>query len=578
MLVRSLLLLAAVLSGGSHHRQAPPDATQSSVGASAPKGIEKARRSAVVVGVQTYGAGIPALQSPESDATRVADALKKLGFHVTLLLGNKATKSSILAAIQNAGKPLGDKDHFVFYFAGHGSNRPAGLLPSDAKEDGTNFVTREELRGTILAAAGKAATRTVLLDSCFSAAMSQARGFPANSRARVFIRRGGGLDEDDNPPAAGNDATNPFGQDGKIIFVAAALANEPAIETVIDGKPTGVFTDALVPELKEPVISWQTAINRIRKRTLATLQASGDQQNPSVNPIQAQTVKMFSVVKAENVPPKSLLDLQAYEHPDDKVFTMSLAQPGSNFEAGQLLKLDFGIQKSGYLVVTSYEGGRYILVVPSKSDGPVVAVQGSFQLPRPKNLLTFNRFGSDHVLALLFTDKDRAKAAADAFRSLGASGGDMRDLDATSLDATANKGEVYTRRMSFTIGARLVGGAEKGRNLDELAARIQTPRDPVALWLADLRPLQVSFVSLVKPDADPEVQQAGLVLYLNLAVQSSKPLVGNASPLAASLASETRTLLQSNPTGADLLKANRWILEDLLPAHFAKATKNGGRR
>lgn len=574
MMLQCLAVFALLSQGGTE----PPDSSHSSIGAVAPKGIERAKRAAVVVGVQSYGTGIPSLESPESDATRVADALTKLGFGVKLLLGKQATKSAILAAIQSMGKQLGEKDHFVFYFAGHGSNRPAGLLPIDAKEDGTNFVSRAELRDGILAAAGKAATRTVLLDSCFSAAMAQARGLRPGIRVRVFIKRGGGLDEDDNPPATGQDTSNPFGQDGKITYVSAALANEPAIETEVDGKKSGVFTDALVRELKEPVISWQTAITHIRKRTAEVLQASGDQQNPSVLPVLAQTSKMFSTVKAENVPPKTLLDLLAFEHPDDKAFTMTLAQPGSTFEVGQLLNLDFAMPKPGFLVVISFEAGRYHLVVPGKSDGPVVAVQGSFQLPRPRNLLTFDRFGSDHILALLFTDQTRAKAAADAFRALGASGGSVGDLDASALDSTANKGEVFTRRMSFTIGARLVGGAEKGRDLDVLVARLLEPKDAIAKWLVELQPLGIALPKLVDKEAEAERQQAGLVLYMNLAVQSNKPLSGPNSPLFASLSTETKSLLGKDPKGADLVKLNRWILEDLLPDHFSKAIKGGQRR
>ena len=79
-----------------------------------------AGKRALCVGINYVGAaaGIPPLQYAEADARSMADLLGQRGFTVTTLLGDAATRRSIVAALATlAADPA---DLFVLYLSGHG--------------------------------------------------------------------------------------------------------------------------------------------------------------------------------------------------------------------------------------------------------------------------------------------------------------------------------------------------------------------------------------------------------------------------------------------------------------------------
>lgn len=132
---------------------------------------------ALVVGVCTYpNLGLKYnLMGSVNDARAMSGVLQADGYKVKSLTEAAATKEGIYAAFVEAAKAVKPGERFVFYFAGHGTNKPKAILPSDAhlravKGTGDGgAISRVELKTWL--AAIKAGERTVILDSCFSGGM-----------------------------------------------------------------------------------------------------------------------------------------------------------------------------------------------------------------------------------------------------------------------------------------------------------------------------------------------------------------------------------------------------------------------
>ena len=94
---------------------------------------------AIVLGVDAYAGGIPALRTAAGDARSVARRLEeKHGYTVTLLTDAEVTRNTLRTAL---GAPLSADDRLLLYFAGHGvaldgETGPEGfLLLHDAHEE-----------------------------------------------------------------------------------------------------------------------------------------------------------------------------------------------------------------------------------------------------------------------------------------------------------------------------------------------------------------------------------------------------------------------------------------------------------
>ncbi|GAK51339.1 polysaccharide deacetylase [Candidatus Moduliflexus flocculans] len=82
---------------------------------------------AVVIGINRY-TGFPELRYAVNDAVAIEARLKRMGFQVTMLLDEQATKAQILNVFQQQLAPqIGANDRLVVFYAGHGA---AGILPS----------------------------------------------------------------------------------------------------------------------------------------------------------------------------------------------------------------------------------------------------------------------------------------------------------------------------------------------------------------------------------------------------------------------------------------------------------------
>jgi hypothetical protein len=151
---------------------------------------ELKRSLAVVIGINQYINGIPALGTPVNDATRIAQTLEENYQYIVLtLLDTEATHSKLthlLIAFEQQTIPLPDgktlalapDDQVVFYFAGHGialdgldnADGPTGfIVPQDARMDGEgSLLPMQQLHDALL----KLPCRhlLIILDCCFAGA------------------------------------------------------------------------------------------------------------------------------------------------------------------------------------------------------------------------------------------------------------------------------------------------------------------------------------------------------------------------------------------------------------------------
>ena len=116
------------------------------------------KKVALVVGINKYHhADLKALEFAEADAQSLADLLKKAGYQVTLLQGEKATRQSIAAKLQDLRKLPGADGIFLVALAGHGiqpdGSKAAYYVPYDAPMMPTSACSsppkRTNSRGTL---------------------------------------------------------------------------------------------------------------------------------------------------------------------------------------------------------------------------------------------------------------------------------------------------------------------------------------------------------------------------------------------------------------------------------------------
>ena len=145
------------------------------------------RSLAVVIGINQYVNGIPALKTAVNDANKLALILEEnYQYKVLQLLDEDATKgklSSLLAAFEEQTLPFPDSnkihieadDRFLFYFAGHGfaqdgldnADEPVGfIVPQDGRPDEETWLSMQRLHDALI----KLPCRhlLIILDCCFA--------------------------------------------------------------------------------------------------------------------------------------------------------------------------------------------------------------------------------------------------------------------------------------------------------------------------------------------------------------------------------------------------------------------------
>lgn len=132
---------------------------------------------ALVIGLSDYSGEWGTLESPYYDALKVRDYLiNKEGFDYVVTLTNKnATKDSINKYMEEElPAKIRDKDRFLFYYSGHGTqralgNRIRGYLPmlNSGKETWANMINMDDIERWNQNF-HKAKQVLFVLDSCFS--------------------------------------------------------------------------------------------------------------------------------------------------------------------------------------------------------------------------------------------------------------------------------------------------------------------------------------------------------------------------------------------------------------------------
>jgi DNA-binding winged helix-turn-helix (wHTH) protein len=140
-------------------------------------------RWAVLVGINHYAVGFPALRFCVSDATEMQAALTAWpdsGYtteRIRLLIGNSEAKtevsrSAILQELDNLVEKAGPEDQLLFYFAGHGEalgNNDVLLIPSDARPGRLlphTAVSLAEVKRLLMLS--QARSKIIILDACYT--------------------------------------------------------------------------------------------------------------------------------------------------------------------------------------------------------------------------------------------------------------------------------------------------------------------------------------------------------------------------------------------------------------------------
>jgi hypothetical protein len=167
------------------------------------------RSLAVVIGIDQYSNGIPALQTPVNDAKEIAATLEsKYEYQVVLMLNGDANSdkfNSLLTAFEQHKLLLSDgsqieieeTDRLFFYFAGHGialdtvdnANGPAGfLIPQDAQmNNNSTLLSMMRLHDALQ----KLPCRhlLIILDCCFAGAFRWAGNREAVRQNKLYRER-----------------------------------------------------------------------------------------------------------------------------------------------------------------------------------------------------------------------------------------------------------------------------------------------------------------------------------------------------------------------------------------------------
>jgi len=209
---------------------------------------QKQSRFALVIGNADYEEG--ALANPVNDATDIAQALRDVGFEVTLLQ-NKDLRS-MEDAVENFSRKLRKDGVGVFYFAGHGIQIGGEnyLIPLKAKLSREKDVRYEGLAlGKVLNAMAEAESHVniVIIDACRDNPFY--RRWPSTQRGSKFVR---GLTKVDFPPQ------------GTVIAFAAA-SNQYARDGSGRNSP---FTSNLLRYIKEPNLDIVLMFRKVREGVL----------------------------------------------------------------------------------------------------------------------------------------------------------------------------------------------------------------------------------------------------------------------------------------------------------------------
>ena len=246
-------------------------------------------RLALVVGNGAY-AHVSALANPVNDATGVAEALKGLGFSVTLRTDvTQADLKAAIAAFTDSVAAAGEGTLALFYYAGHGVQVAGGnyLIPVDAdirtdRDVLLRAVPASDLLQTLQLAGSS--TNVIILDAC--------RDNPFKSASRSIAR---GLARVDAPT-------------GSLIAYATAPG-----QTAADGQgDNSPYSAALMKALVRPGQTLEQVFKAVRVEVLAE---TGGRQTPWEESSLVRDIRLTGDALAETQPAEAPAIQQAMPAP-----------------------------------------------------------------------------------------------------------------------------------------------------------------------------------------------------------------------------------------------------------------------
>ena len=382
---------------------------------------------AVVVGINQYpGLRNAVLRGARNDAQAMAGTLREYGFDVTLLLDDKATRSSILNAVRKAPSQGQENGRLVVYFAGHGTQNKAGasvLLPSDAREGSEdNDLGTSELNAALLSVPAR--SRTVLLDSCSSGGMLesskslQSKSLQADSVQVLGTRfyRRGNVRASRVAPAMNMDTNADLsaGSGDQICYFTAARGNQQASEMLVDGQAHGAFTFSLLRRLSGAKTRWGELQSKVSDDVRTAIE--GDLQQPTVSP------SFRNALIFDEKPGGGALfswdDFNA-DNVDTSKVQMRITPNKTSFKVGETVTLATKIGPKGYLLIVNRgSSGKVSLLFPESRRVQDALVQGNVSVPGQGFVFRLKKpTGTERVKALLLFRRDKAAALLGAFNA-----------------------------------------------------------------------------------------------------------------------------------------------------------------
>ncbi len=250
-------------------------------------------RRALLVGINVYAEAdssivaslargpVTDLEGAVNDVLAVGAVLRDRyhfkGEDIRVVTDSAATRTGILAAIDELTADADSGDVVVFYYAGHGSQRVNSkapptyrdqtIVPADANT-GVDDIRNKELGRAFGKLLDKGVALTLIFDSCHSGAITRGIiGAHTKERWAPLDPRDAADPPDFTPPE----------RRGALVL-SAAQDYETAAEDSESGEPHGVFTSALLTVMR--TVRTDEPAGRVFQRVRAAMQSHGRMQEP----------------------------------------------------------------------------------------------------------------------------------------------------------------------------------------------------------------------------------------------------------------------------------------------------------
>jgi hypothetical protein len=376
---------------------------------------------ALVIGINSYP-NLPStaqLAGADNDAVAMAGKLHGLGYTVHVLTDANATKSQVLAALTKMKDSVKPQERLVVYFAGHGAEEPGGegvLLTSDANPaDQSNYITSGDLYSAVCAI--PAAARTIILDSCFSGALTRDLS-PTTIHRKPRFYNFFGVDKKGFDPASStiDEESSIFPEaDAQVCYFVASGFDQVAYEDEFGSQSAGVFTHFFLKDLANTSVPWSPVQSAV---TADVQQFTGTHQSPELSPGYGSTT-VFSRLNATHSTVQSIWETFSDDRADFREIRLEINPRTPSIETGQ--KFSFTIRigdQGGYVVLLELDtdGNLNLLYPPTSNYEHEYTSAGSITFPSdPATACTVSKPGIERVRAILFDNKSDMEALLQMF-------------------------------------------------------------------------------------------------------------------------------------------------------------------